>query len=67
MSDIDNNENILRLLEIRLLQFLFTIPLEVVFKDLSYFLGANNLKYLLKYFKIEVGNRAYTEIKLFVA
>ena len=67
MSDIDNNENILRLLEIRLLQFLFTIPLEVVFKDFSYFLGANNLKYLLKYFKIEVGNRVYTEIKLFVA
>ena len=35
MSDINNNENIQKLLEIRLLCFLFTIPHEVVFKDFA--------------------------------
>ena len=45
MSDIDNNENILKLLEIRLLHFFFTIPHEVVFQDFAYFLGTTNLKY----------------------
>ena len=33
-----------RLLQIRLLYFLFTIPQKVVFKDFAYFLGATNLR-----------------------
>ena len=32
MSDINNDKNIQKLLQIRLLYFLFTIPYKVVFK-----------------------------------
>ena len=42
MSDVDDNKNIQKLLQIRLLYFLFTIPHEVVVKDFAYLLGTLN-------------------------
>ena len=42
MSDVDDNKNIQKLLQIRLLYFLFTIPHEVVVKDFAYFLRTLN-------------------------
>ena len=44
MSEIDNDKNIEKFMQIRLLFFLFTIPHKVVFKDFVYFLGIANLK-----------------------
>ena len=43
MSDVDDNKNIQKLLQIRLLYFLFTIPHEVVVKDFAYFLRTAKL------------------------
>ena len=44
MSDIDDDKNIQKLLQIRLLYyFFFTIPHKVVFYDLPHFLGTANL------------------------
>ena len=44
MTDIDDDKNIQKLLQIRLLYSLFTIPQKVVFKDSVYFLGTTNLR-----------------------
>ena len=44
MSNIDDDKNIQKLLQIRLLYFLFTIPHKVIFKDSTYVLGTANLK-----------------------
>ena len=42
MSDIDDDKNIQKLPQVRLLYFLFTVPHKVVLKDFSYFLGTAN-------------------------
>ena len=39
MSDIGDDKNIQKLLQMRIWYFLFTIPHKVVFKDFAYFLG----------------------------
>ena len=44
MSDIDDDKNIQKPLQIILLYFSFTVPHKVVFKDFPYFLGTANLK-----------------------
>ena len=44
MSDVDDNKNIQKLLSIRLIYFLFTIPHEAVFKDFGYYLETANLR-----------------------
>ena len=44
MSDIDDDKNIQKLLQIRLSYFLFTIPYEVVFMDFAYFLVTADLR-----------------------
>ena len=41
---MDDDKNIQKFLQIRLLYFLFTIPYRKVFKDFPYFLGTGNLK-----------------------
>ena len=41
MGDNDGNKNIQKLLQIRLLYFLFTIPHKVVLKDIAYFFRNN--------------------------
>ena len=44
MSDIDDDKNIQKLLQIRLSYFLFTIPYEVVFMDFAYLLVTADLR-----------------------
>ena len=44
MSDIDDHRNIQMLLQIRLLYFLFSVPHNVVFKDIAFFLGTAKLR-----------------------
>ena len=44
MSDIDDDKNIQKHLQIRLFYFLFTIRHKVVFKDFAHFLRTSNLK-----------------------
>ena len=44
MSDIDNDKNIQKLLQIKIYHFLFIIPHKIEFKDITYFLGTANLK-----------------------